>query len=69
VSEENGAKEAGCLVAVLWAVLVQPLWYVLLFGILRTIESEPYMWVCYWIYLPSGIAVGLLSRAVEMAKK
>jgi ABC-type multidrug transport system permease subunit len=53
---------AGCGFLVIWFFLVQPLWYALLFGILQRIESEPWMWICFWIYVPAGLIAGIISH-------
>lgn len=51
--------------AVVAMLVVTPLWMILLFGILRTIDAETRMWVLYWCYVPASFGMGLLRAVAE----
>lgn len=51
----------GCLGAIFLFFLSLPLWYVLLFWVLTSLEAPGAIWACYWIYVPSGIISALFS--------
>lgn len=55
----------GCLGITFWLFLTQPLWYALLFGILQKIEADPWMWTCFWIYVPATISSYLIVKLSE----
>ena len=49
-----------------------PLWYILVYRILATINATDGMWTLYWIYAPAGILVSIILKiceAVEAAGK
>lgn len=53
---------AGCAGMMLKFFFVLPLWLSLLFGILVEIHAPTWMWVSYWIYLPSCFLAGIAQE-------
>lgn len=46
-----------------------PIWYYLLYKILLMINATELMWFLFWIYIPVGLFVGIISKITEMAAK
>ena len=70
MSEEPNAKDTvGCIFGLFTIILVTPVWYALLFGILQAIEAEPWMWVCYFIYVPAQLGCAILGRLFQEMRK
>ena len=59
----------GCLFGMLSLFLVAPMWYAMLFGILQSIDAKPWMWVIYFIYVPSGIVVSSLEKIYKAMQR
>jgi hypothetical protein len=61
------AKElAGCA-AGNWNLLVNlPMWLILLFGILQTIDAPTWTWILYFIYLPCNVLGKVLNELFKM---
>lgn len=47
----------GCILAMMHLIVVLPLWYALLFGLLDRVEAPTWMWICYFTYMPAGFAI------------
>ena len=60
--EMKSHQLVGCLGACAYLLLCLPLWYCLLFGILFRIDTPVWMWVAYWLYVPSSVSVALLEK-------
>lgn len=63
----------GCLAAMWAACVTGPMWLAILFGVLRCLGDDvpTWLWVCYWVYLPSyvfGILLATLFRGSERVK-
>lgn len=61
----NENKALGCAVGIGQILLAAPLWYYLLYQILVRVEANVPMWVCYWLYVPLGLVLGLAGKVVE----
>jgi len=46
-----------------------PIWYYLVYQILARVNASELMWFLYWIYVPLGSLVQILSRMVEGSGK
>ena len=69
MSDKSGAILALNCAQVLFALVVLPLWYYLLYQVLDRVEANTAMWVIYWIYLPCSVASATLSELVKLVKK
>lgn len=49
--------------------VVMPIWYYLIYKILISVGATELMWFLYWVYLPVGIFVSILTKVVEDTKK
>lgn len=62
------AQSMGC-VLIAWSVLVTgPMWFVLLFQLLKATEMPGWVWALYWCYLPAhllGAALAGLFRLLN----
>lgn len=54
-------KAAKGIGAVLSVFVVLPIWYYLLYQVLKRVGASDVMWLLYWIYLP----VAAVCRAIE----
>lgn len=45
--------------------VVLPIWYVLLYYILQSVNASDVMWLLYWIYVPVGIFISILGEIVK----
>lgn len=62
----SAANSATCAAVVIHLLLIQPLWYVLLFAILQRIETESWMWVCYWVYVPAAFVAAAFTQIAKV---
>lgn len=53
---------------VLWAFVVTPIWYFLLYRILTAVNATELMWFLYWIYLPAGLVIQFILKITESEK-
>ena len=63
--ELTGAESASCVTVSLHMFLIQPIWFVLLFGILQAINAETWMWVCFLIYIPAQYAGAAFTQLAK----
>jgi hypothetical protein len=61
----SGLKKVGIILAVF---VTTPIWYFLLYKILISINATELTWFLYWIYLPVGIIVSVITKIVEGEK-
>ena len=55
------------LVSALLGLFVSaPIWYYLLYSILVRVNASELMWFLYWVYVPIGIFIAVLTRIVEL---
>jgi hypothetical protein len=64
---ERPSVFAGCAVGVGRLCVSWPIWYALLFGILQRIDAPTWMWVAYFVYVPSGLLLGVCEEVVKAA--
>lgn len=56
-------KSTGRKIAnVLGTLIVMPIWYYLLYKILRAVNATELMMFLYWIYIPVGVLVNILTK-------
>lgn len=67
--KRNGEQmKAMKLIAGLLGILVvAPIWYYLIYQVLRRVDASELMWFLFWIYLPVGIFVQTLQKITESA--
>jgi hypothetical protein len=53
----------GCLPACWQLFVTTPLWLVILFGIITTIDAPTWLQVCFWVYVPCQI-LGILVNTI-----
>jgi len=51
--------------SILGILISTPIWYYLVFKILKSIQATELMWFLYWIYVPVGILVSILLQTSE----
>ncbi len=61
-------KAAKTIASVLGFLVVMPIWYYLVYQLLKRTDASELMWFLYWVYLPVGILVGVLNKIVEANK-
>lgn len=42
-----------------------PIWYYLLYKVLEAVNASELMWFLYWIYVPIGIIIAILTKVAE----
>lgn len=60
-------NSVGCAFSLLQLLVVQPIWYYLLYQILLLVHATDIMWFLFWVYLPVAILVLILGRIFEYA--
>ena len=45
----------GCMGAVWYIIVILPMWMILLFTILASINVPAYAWILFWMYLPAQV--------------
>ena len=62
----------GCM-GVIWQLIVTlPMWMILLYQILLSIDAPPYAWILFWMYLPAQIVGALFvqtARSLAVRRK
>lgn len=48
--------------------IVMPIWYYLLYKVLQGVNATDVMWLLYWVYVPVGLFVHLLTKIAEGAE-
>lgn len=48
--------------------VVLPIWYFLLYRVLASVNATEVMWLLYWIYIPIGVLVQVLTKLAEADK-
>lgn len=62
----------GCMGAVWWLAVILPMWMILLYQILVSVNAPTYSWILFWMYLPAQIAGTLLvhtSKVLAVRRK
>lgn len=60
-------KALNTVVGLLVLFVVTPIWYYLVYHILKRVNASELMWFLYWIYVPVGIFAHLLGKVTEGA--
>jgi len=58
----NAAKTIS---GILTVFITLPIWYYLFYKILGLVNATELMWFLYWIYLPVGVLVQIINKAVK----
>ncbi len=53
---------------ILGVFVILPIWFYLLYAVLKRVDASELMWFLYWIYLPVNVLVTVLTRLVEGRK-
>ncbi len=67
--DDTGLVLGGCVVAVARLMIIFPIWYALLFGILQRVDAPAWMWVAYWVYVPVCVLSGLAEEFFKQLSK
>lgn len=51
--------------ALMYLLIVTPIWFYLLYKILVAVNASELMWFLYWIYLPMVIVTGVVTKLVS----
>ena len=63
-------EKFGCLFGSIRILIVQPIWYYLLYKLLEAAHASQLMWFLYLVYLPVSIVLAIVEIAVkEILKK
>lgn len=55
-------KTSGIIGTVLGVFVVLPIWFFILYTILKALEVDRLVWFLYWIYLPADILTTILIK-------
>jgi hypothetical protein len=61
-------KAMKLLATMLGLCITLPIWYWLVYQILLRVNASELMWFLYWVYVPVGIFVSVLTKLTESAK-
>lgn len=61
-------KSAKIISATLTFLVTMPIWYYILYTVLSAIHADRLVWFLYFIYIPVGFLVGVLSKIAEESK-
>ena len=50
---------------ILGIFIVLPIWYYLVYKLLEAAPATELMWFLFWIYVPAGILVQVLTKLAE----
>lgn len=67
MSNEKDNNPYGCAAALLALFIVMPMYYILQYWILSTLEAPRWCWVLFAIYLPTSIIIHLLTAMAKLA--
>ena len=56
---------AGCDVGIGRILITLPLWYAIMFGVLQRIDTPTWLWVAFFVYMPSGILLSVMEEIVK----
>jgi quinol-cytochrome oxidoreductase complex cytochrome b subunit len=65
----DAMKSMKFITSVLTVCITIPIWFYLLYKILRAVEASDLMWFLFWVYVPFLILVLLLKSIMEGADK
>lgn len=61
----NTKQKIGCTLAVVELLVRMPIWYYLIYSILKSIPSTEVMWLLFWIYVPVGFVLSFVQVMVK----
>ena len=53
------------LIALVGTFIVMPIWYYLMFTVLKATEANSLTWFLFWIYIPFGLFVSIGTKLLE----
>lgn len=53
------------IAGVLALFVVMPIWWYLLYQVLKRVDASELMWFLYWIYVPAAVLSGVLAKLAE----
>jgi hypothetical protein len=60
-------KKALTIMGALIALLVTvPIWYYLVYSILKAINADRLLWFLFWIYMPAGIFASIIEKVAKL---
>jgi hypothetical protein len=60
---EEAKMKKGKVIEILLAVFISlPIWYFLMFNILKRVNASELMWFLFWVYVPLSIFLIILSK-------
>ncbi len=61
------------IVGLLWAIVglftYYPLWFFIMFKILKLISATEVLWFAFWIYVPLGFFLGIIRAIHEQMEE
>lgn len=61
-------KKMKAIAGVLSIFVVMPIWYWLVYQILKRVDASELMFFLFWVYLPVGILIQILTKLAEAAE-
>ena len=58
-------NKIGCVLGILVIFIQMPIWYYLMYSILKSVEATQLMWFLFWVYLPLSLGLSILAKFVE----
>lgn len=49
--------------------VTMPIWYYLVYSILKMVNATDIMWFLFWIYVPAGIGTQIILKLAEVVEK
>lgn len=62
-------KVAKAVFAVFYLLITTPIWYYLMYEVLKRVDASELMWFLFWIYFPLGIIGAVLQQVIQLAEK
>jgi hypothetical protein len=53
------------IASVLFVFITTPIWYYLLYQILKAVEATELMWFLFWVYVPVGLFVSFILKVAQ----
>lgn len=61
-------KTSKIVLTLLWAFIVAPIWYYLLYKILVSVEATELMMFLFWVYVPVAFICAVVSKITDDAE-
>lgn len=59
------SKETRFGIGCIGLLITLPMWYAIMFGVMKAADAPDWVWLLYWIYVPLGLLIRVLGEYVE----